>query len=139
MTVKTLIYLMIFLPTKTESLYDKINILTTDGTLLQTYFSNTTLKTGNTIPNFNFSAFSIGDHFSVIEKSISVAETGDVTFGILGKKIDSQQHNITPAKTIDDFVNNLKKFEDINVCHGGPSVNNFSKAPTSLCVVNTLG
>ncbi|CAI6353685.1 unnamed protein product [Macrosiphum euphorbiae] len=69
----------------------------------------------------------MGDHFSVIEKSISVAETGDVTFGILGKKSDLQQLNITPAKTIDDFVNNIKQFEDINVCHGGPSVNNFLK------------
>lgn len=59
------------LPTKTENLYGKINILATDGTL-QTYCSwfNTTVKTGNTIPNFNFSAFCIGDHFSVIEKSI---------------------------------------------------------------------
>ncbi|CAI6353684.1 unnamed protein product [Macrosiphum euphorbiae] len=116
------------LPTKTENLYDKINILATDGTL-QTYcsWSNTTVKTGNTIPNLNFSVFCMGDHFSVIEKSISVAETGDVTFGILGKKSDLQQLNITPAKTIDDFVNNIKQFEDINVCHGGPSVNNFLK------------
>lgn len=24
------------------------------------------------------------------------------------------------------------------MCHGGPSVNNFPKAPISLCVVNTL-
>jgi len=81
----------------------------------------------------------VGDHFAVIEKSINVAETGDVTIGIISKKIDSQHLNITPAKTIDDFVNNLKKFEDINVCHGGPSVNNFPKAPTLLCVINTLG
>lgn len=97
------------LPTKTENLYDKINILATDG-ILQTYFSwsNTSVNTGNTIPNFNFSVFCMGEHFSVIEKSISVAETGDVIFGILGKKIDSQQLNITPAKTIDDFVNNIK-------------------------------
>jgi len=128
------------LPTKSENLYDQINILATDGTL-QTYcsWSNTTVKNGNAIPNFNFSVFCMGDHFSVIEKSISVAETGDVTFGILGKKIDSQQLNITPATIIDDFINSLKKFEDINVCHEGPSVNNFPKAPTSLCVVNTLG
>jgi len=49
----------------------------------------------------------VGDHFAVIEKSINVAETGDVTIGIISKKIDSQHLNITPAKTINDFVNNL--------------------------------
>ena len=43
------------LPTKSENLYDQINILATDGTL-QTYcsWSNTTVKNGNTIPNYNF-------------------------------------------------------------------------------------
>jgi len=65
--------------------------LVTDGTL-QSYCSrpNTIVKTRNTIPNLNLSAFCIGNHYSVIEKSIRVAEIGDVTFGILGKRIDSQ-------------------------------------------------
>ncbi|VVC31067.1 Zinc finger, C2CH-type, partial [Cinara cedri] len=96
--------------TKNENLYDKLNILATEV-----------------------------DHSSIIEKSISVAKTGEVTFGVLGKKIDPQKLNITPAITINDFLTNINKFEKINVCHGGPSLTNFPKAPFSLCVVNTLG
>ncbi|VVC31068.1 Hypothetical protein CINCED_3A023800 [Cinara cedri] len=126
--------------TKNENLYDKLNILATEGTLkIFCSWYDTAIKTGNTISNFNFSSYCTVDHSSIIEKSISVAKTGEVTFGVLGKKIDPQKLNITPAITINDFLTNINKFEKINVCHGGPSLTNFPKAPFSLCVVNTLG
>lgn len=113
----------------------------TEGTL-KSYCSwtNTTILTNKEIiSSFNFSSFCLGSPFSAIEKSINIATNGEVTFGVLGKKIDSRKLNIIPANTLDEFVTNVINFENINVCHGGPLEESFPKSPKSLCVVNSLG
>ncbi|KAE9522709.1 hypothetical protein AGLY_016892, partial [Aphis glycines] len=77
--------------------------------------------------------------FYIIEKCVSVKNDGTITFGVFGKKIEEQKLNIIPAKNVGEFVKNLQDFEKINVCHGGPFIENFQKHSTALCVADCTG
>ncbi|XP_029341362.1 uncharacterized protein LOC115033248 [Acyrthosiphon pisum] len=96
-------------------------------------------KLNSTVSIYSFVSFCHNDTIPIIEKSVTVSTNGDITFGVLGKKIEAEQLNIIPAKNLEDFANNLKQFEKMYVCHGGPQVNRFSRVTTTTCVANSVG
>lgn len=93
----------------------------------------------STVSIYSFVSFCHNDLLPIIEKSVTVSTNGDITFGVLGKKIEAEQLNITPAKSLEDFANNLKQFEKVYVCHGGPLVNRFSRLTNTTSVANSVG
>ncbi|CAI6343939.1 unnamed protein product [Macrosiphum euphorbiae] len=126
----------------TNNLYDQIHSLATSGTLTS-YIpwpeTSGICKGFNAETSHCFSSFCSGVSFSIIEKCVSVKIDGTITFGVFGKKIEEQKLNIIPAKNVEEFVKNLQDFEKINVCHGGPLVENFQKHSTALCVADCTG
>lgn len=93
----------------------------------------------STVSIYSFVSFCHNDLLPIIEKSVTVSTNGNIIFGVLGKKIEAEQLNITPAKSLEDFANNLKQFEKVYVCHGGPLVNQFSKLTNTKSVANSVG
>lgn len=64
----------------------------------------------STVSIYSFVSFCHNDLLPIIEKSVTVSTNGDIIFGVLGKKIEAEQLNITPAKSLEDFANNIKQF-----------------------------
>lgn len=123
----------------TYNLYDQIHSLAKSGTLTSYFpWSETSgiFKGFNAETSHNFSSFCSGVSFSIIEKCVSVKIDDTITFCVFGKKIEEQKINIIPAKNVGEFVKNLQDFEKINVCHGGPLVENFQKHSTVLYVAD---
>lgn len=75
--------------------------------------------------SYNFVSFYCGDSFPIVEKAIKVSNSGTITFGIFGKEVCNTVLNITPGENISSFAENIKEFEKINVCYGGPRAEEF--------------
>lgn len=67
--------------------------------------------------------------FPIVEKCIRINKPNQIYFWIFGQEINSNELNIIPATNIDKFLENVKQFENVLVCHGGPN------APKTLCSV----
>lgn len=72
-------------------------------------------KLHSIVPVYSFVSFCQNDLLPIIEKSVTVSTNGDITFGVLGKKIEAKQLNIIRAKSLEDFANNIKQFEKMYV------------------------
>lgn len=55
-----------------------------------------------------FVSFCSGVSNYVVEKFVKLDESGNITFGIFGKEINSLILSIIPGKDINEFANNLK-------------------------------
>lgn len=86
-----------------------------------------------------FVSFCSGDYFPVIEKLVMVNEFGKITFGIFGQEVSSTVLAIIPGENINLLADNIKEFETINICHGGPRIEEFPKAFSNVCTKSTTG
>jgi len=76
-----------------------------------------------------------------IQKCIKIYENNHFIFAVKGQIVELKQHgfDITPGNNRDQFLKNLKKYEDIKVCNGGPIATMFPNASKNLCTVNSEG
>lgn len=74
-----------------------------------------------------------------VERSIQVNKQGQVSYAVNGKLIDITEQGIEVAKNIEDFSNNIKKFESIRLCYGNPLANIFPNFPKDLCTKSNKG
>lgn len=88
-----------------------------------------------------FVLFSRIKSIPTIEKSVTVNVQGQgvLTFAVNGKLIEIIEPGIEMAKDIKTFIENLKKFEAINLCYGGPEASKFPKFSKALCTVSDRG
>lgn len=89
--------------------------------------------------SYNFVSLSSGDSFPIVEKAIKVSNSGTITFGIFGKEISNTIINITPGENIYSFAVNIKEFEKLSVCYGGPRAEEFPNFSSNLCTKSTTG
>jgi len=64
---------------------------------------------------------------------------GVSTFAVDGKLIEIIEPGIEVVKDIKTFIENLKKFEAINLCYGGLEASKFPKFSKALCTVFDRG
>lgn len=94
----------------------------------------------NSIQNkYCFVSFCSGDYFPVIEKSVMVNKSGKITFGIFGQEISCTVLGIIPGENINLLADNIKEFETINICHGGPRIEEFPNVSSNVCTKSTTG
>lgn len=86
-----------------------------------------------------FVLFSRIKSIPTIEKSVTVNVQGVSTIAVNGKLIEIIEPGIEMAKDIKTFIENLKKFEAINLCYGGPEASKFPKFSKALCTVSDRG
>jgi len=89
--------------------------------------------------SYNFISFCSGDSFPIVEKSIKVSKTGKITFGIFGKEVSNTDIGITLGENISTFADNIKEFEKLSVCHGGPRAEEFPNYSSYLYTKSTTG
>lgn len=73
-----------------------------------------------------------------VEKCIKIDNLGLITFWIFGKEFSKDDLNIKHGKTVIELNENIKKFESIKICHGGPEAALFP-IPQSICTVTSNG
>lgn len=73
-----------------------------------------------------------------VERSIQVNKQGQMSYAVNGKLIDITEQGIEVAKNIDDFSNNVKKFESKKLCYGS-SLANISNFPKDFCTKSNKG
>lgn len=86
---------------------------------------------------FKLVTFNTGSSFPEIEKCVKVNQLNQISFWISGKIINNNEINILPATNITEFTENIKKFEAVIVCNGGPEYNLFPDAPQTICNVSS--
>jgi len=74
-----------------------------------------------------------------VEKCIKIDHFGIVLFWIFGKEFNKDDLNFKLGKNVLEFNENIKEFESIKICHGGPKASLFPKHPQSLCTVTSNG
>lgn len=89
--------------------------------------------------SYNFISFYSLDSFPIVEKAIKVSNSGTITFGIFGKEVSNTVINIIPGENISSFAENIKEFEKISVCYGGPRAEKFPNFSSNLCTKSTTG
>lgn len=77
--------------------------------------------------------------FPTVEKCIKVDKQSQISFWIHGKKMNTDELNITPGINVTQFNKNIREFESILVCQGGPIADQFSAVFGTLCTISSLG
>lgn len=74
-----------------------------------------------------------------VEKCIKVNKDCQVSFWINGQQFGSDELGIIPGKSVTQFNDNIKTFELILVCQGGPSAKQFPIFSEALCTTSPVG
>lgn len=88
---------------------------------------------------FCIAMFTEGSIFPTIKKCIKVKRDCEISFWIYGNQINIETLKIEPAYNILQFKENIKQFESILICNGGPSSDQYPLAPVSLCNKTATG
>ena len=84
-----------------------------------------------------FVSFCSGGLYPVVEKFVKVDKLGKISFGIFGQEVDSSIFVIVPGENIYEFAKNIKDFENVRVCHGGPKLEEFPNCTMNICTIST--
>jgi len=84
-----------------------------------------------------FVSFCSGGLYPVVEKFVKVDKLGKISFGIFGQEVDSSILDIVPGENIYEFAKNIKDFENVRVCHGGPKLEEFPNCTMNICTIST--
>ncbi|KAL4104046.1 hypothetical protein QTP88_019359 [Uroleucon formosanum] len=84
-----------------------------------------------------FVSFCSGGLYPVVEKFVKVDKLGKISFGIFGQEVDSSILDIVPGENIYEFAKNIKYFENVRVCHGGPKLEEFPNSTMNICTIST--
>lgn len=122
-----------------NNLFDQLTSFTNLSSIIQWPQTSPACKNVLGEKSICFVSFCSGPSFPIIEKSVKISESGAIYFGIFGQEINSTVLGITPSNDIYELANNINKFAQLKVCHGGPSALEFTKFNRNLCSVSSTG
>lgn len=91
------------------------------------------------VEEFCVGLFTVGSTYPTVEKCIKVKKDCEVSFWIYGKQIKADELNIVPGENIVNFIQNMKDFESVSICRGGPKADIFPAVSETLCSISAVG
>lgn len=76
-----------------------------------------------------------------LERCVKVNKKNQIIFAVRENIINLEEHDIfiTPGKCINSFLENLKDFEAVRLCYGGPTAKMYPNASKNLCTTTSDG